>query len=145
MSDDDKQLVEALLVAVDGMSTVAAAERVRGVGPTDISRWRRGDWKRLSAKKRRALVAFLEGLRNGGEPILPEQQDLFALVGERLFTKEPLYQTLTSFGGPGEAKEKKLFLVQMLHEIADQLKRDGLMPPMGALADAYRDVLNDEI
>lgn len=55
----DRDLVDAFTKAVADLSQEEAAERAPGISHDDVSRWRRGDWKWVSARKRRALQAFL--------------------------------------------------------------------------------------
>lgn len=139
----DRELVDAFLEAIHGMSSYRIHGLIDGITQTDVSRWRRGEWKRLTGEKRRAIETYLDGA--GAAPPGRSQTDLFVAVGEHLFTREGLYQTLSTYGGPGEEREKKLYLVQALHAIADKLQKEGLMPPMNLFADAYRDVLGGEI
>lgn len=47
--------------AVSEYSQLEVEEYVDGVTHSDVSRWQRGAFKRLSASKRRALRRFLEG------------------------------------------------------------------------------------
>lgn len=42
-----------------------------------------------------------------------------------LTSQEALYQTLTTFGGPGEAVEDKLALLELLSKVAARLRREG--------------------
>ena len=57
----DRDVVEAFLAAVKNLSAREAAALLSGVSHDDVARWRRGEWKRLTAAKRRALLRFLEG------------------------------------------------------------------------------------
>ncbi len=61
----DKELVGRFLKLVAGFSGQEVRRMVPGVTDNDMSRWRRGDFARLSAAKRRTLVAYVEG-----EPLL---------------------------------------------------------------------------
>lgn len=56
----DKRLVELFLQETEEFSGPAIRDRVDGVTEYDVSRWRRGDFKRLTAEKRKSLVDFLE-------------------------------------------------------------------------------------
>lgn len=61
----DATLVRDFLEAVDGFSQEEVERRVGGVTQNDLSRWRRGEWKRITAAKRRALQDFLRAHRRG--------------------------------------------------------------------------------
>lgn len=56
----DKDLVDAFLGATDGLTQGEVEQAVDGVTQNDVSRWRRGEWKRLTGEKRRALSRFVE-------------------------------------------------------------------------------------
>lgn len=55
----DKELVGAFLRAIEGRYGSDVAAEVPGITADDISRWRRGAWKRLTEPKRRAIRAYL--------------------------------------------------------------------------------------
>lgn len=65
MRTSDEDIVSRFLEATAHLSQDEAARQADGVTQDDVSRWRRGAWKRLTAKKRRALERFLEARRNG--------------------------------------------------------------------------------
>lgn len=54
-ASSDQELVGRFLKATADLSTYEASEALSGVTQTDVSKWRRGDWKRLTAAKRRVL------------------------------------------------------------------------------------------
>ena len=56
----DVELVQEFLKTVAGLSTYEASDVAEGITQTDVSKWRRSDWKRLTAAKQRALRAFLD-------------------------------------------------------------------------------------
>lgn len=56
----DVDLVAAFLTAVKDYSGHEVARMVADVTADDMSRWRRGEWKRISSPKRRAITGFLE-------------------------------------------------------------------------------------
>lgn len=55
----DQQLVERFLSALSDVSSREAGRLVEGVTHDDVSRWRRGNWSRLTSKKRDALLNYL--------------------------------------------------------------------------------------
>lgn len=70
----DEEIVAHFLAAVADLSTHAAGAQISGVTQKDVSRWRRGEWERLSTRKRAALTAYLERIRNGrADEETPEQ------------------------------------------------------------------------
>lgn len=69
----NSELVTAFLEAIDGFGNREAGRFVEGVTHDDISRWRRGEWQRLSTRKREALVAYLRQRNGGAEEETPEQ------------------------------------------------------------------------
>ena len=56
----DPEIIKAFLKATEGLSGREVRELVAGVTEHDVSRWRRGQGKRLSGRKRRAILRFLE-------------------------------------------------------------------------------------
>lgn len=60
----DEELVAEFLDASSRLSGREAAERVPGVSQHDVSRWRRGEWTRLTSAKKRALAAWLRHYRS---------------------------------------------------------------------------------
>lgn len=71
----DQEIVSAFLGAVAGLSAREASAQAADVSHDDVARWRRGDWKRLTAAKRRALLRFLEE-RAEPEAVAPDYDDL---------------------------------------------------------------------
>lgn len=55
----DQEIVELFLARVRGLNQEEAAARVSEVKQHDMSRWRRGEFKRLSERKRQALLDYL--------------------------------------------------------------------------------------
>ncbi len=66
----DAEMVAAFLEAVEGYGVREVTRMVDGISHDDLSRWRRGAWKRLSAPKRRLLRQYLE---NGGRESATER------------------------------------------------------------------------
>lgn len=56
---------------------------VPGVTDNDVSRWRRGEWERLSGPKRRVVRAFVEQRRVAGPGFWPEPKGGRSQVAER--------------------------------------------------------------
>jgi hypothetical protein len=114
---DDKELIEEFLRLVKGLNQEDVARRVSEVKQHDVSRWRRGAFKRLSEKKRAAVLAYIEGHWNGGKEETPE--DAVAAVGGSDYDpgSDPDVQafgdlvnvarTLRSIGPPGIGEQDK--------------------------------------
>ncbi len=103
----DTELVAAFLARVEGLSTVKATHRAADIGHMDVSRWRRGEWKRLSGKKREALKSYLQSA-DGGVPV-DDQDD----EEEQGFAD--VLQVTRYLGGvapPGEEKNVKLDILE---------------------------------
>lgn len=59
----DAEIVQAFLAETAGLSQEEIEAIAEGITQTDVSRWRRDDWQRLTAAKRRAVLRFLEERR----------------------------------------------------------------------------------
>jgi hypothetical protein len=59
----DQQLVADYLRLVEGRSQTEAAAATPGVTRRDVWRWRRGDWKRLTDEKRKAIYRFVQSTK----------------------------------------------------------------------------------
>lgn len=57
---NDQELIDDFLARVAGRNQEDVARQVKGVTQDDVSRWRRGAWKRLTEKKRQALLDWME-------------------------------------------------------------------------------------
>ncbi len=68
---DDKDLVREFLEFVADYSGQEIREMVPGVTDNDVSRWRRGDWTRITKAKRRAIKSFVEMRRVAGVGFWP--------------------------------------------------------------------------
>lgn len=62
-SKEDEAIVAEFLRAVEPLSGREAADLVRGVSQHDVSRWRRDEWTRLTAAKKRTLTTWLRHYR----------------------------------------------------------------------------------
>ena len=105
----DTDLVGAFLAAVDGLSTTKAADRAPGVTQMDVSRWRRGDWKRLNKDKRQALLQYVNGDVTEGAGHSEQQAE----EAEQSFADA--LQVARYLGGvapPGEEKAVKLDILE---------------------------------
>lgn len=63
----EQVLVQGFLDATADLSQHEVEERVPGVTQSDVSRWKRGDWVRLTAAKKRAIKEFLDRGTAGGQ------------------------------------------------------------------------------
>lgn len=98
----DNEIIASFLASTEGLSQEEAGRRVPGVSQSDVSRWRRGEWKRLSDKKRHALTSYLQ---NGGGGDTDVAEEGFADV----------LQVTRYLGGvapPGQEKNIKLDILE---------------------------------
>lgn len=65
-SADDEKLVADYLEATDDLSQLEASGLAAGITQSDVSRWRRGEWEWLTAKKRRAIRQALKRIEEEG-------------------------------------------------------------------------------
>ena len=55
----DEALIEEFLKRIEDCSGLEIGRLIDGVTQNDVSRWRRGEWDYIQAKKRRAVKRFL--------------------------------------------------------------------------------------
>lgn len=106
----DSELIAAFLASAEGRSQQEAANLAPGVRQSDVSRWRRGEWKRLTDKKRHALTAYL---RNGSAEFYNHEAAL-----EWFRDLEQVTRNLEGTAPKGEAKQFKqdqLELIRVMH------------------------------
>lgn len=68
MNPADRDLISRFLDRVADLSQEEVEKSVPGITQSDMTRWRRDDWQRLTAKKRRAVERFLKQPKNGKSP-----------------------------------------------------------------------------
>lgn len=113
----DRELVSTFLEEVTGYSQDEAAAMVDGVTATDVWRWRNGEWKRLSAKKRRDLITFVERQRDGGAEERPEDVGRGSEEDELFEDFDRVVRYMKRMGPPGSEEKRKRAALQALHTL----------------------------
>lgn len=108
MSDQD--LVTAFLGDVDLLSGHEVEDYFEGVTQSDVSRWQRGDYKRLSKRKRRAIQEHVHN-RQELEGFLR-----YHLVADRLRAE--------GFSNPYDPRRRQE-IARRARELADEVEAEG--------------------
>lgn len=127
--------MQAFLDSTAELSQAEAAARAPGITQKDVSRWRRGDWNRLTAKKRRALLRAAELPVSRGEyhGIEPEALELF---------RDP-ETWLRYVGGVAPAGQQKALKRDILNGLRIVITATEPLPQWWK--DAWEMVENDEL
>lgn len=81
----DQELVAAFLDLVGNMPSRQIARTYEGITPDDLTRWRRGSWKRISGDKRDALIRILSDVASHSgqapyDPQLAEAEEWLSII-----------------------------------------------------------------
>jgi hypothetical protein len=147
VTHSDEAAVRRALDAVAHVKSNRQAARILGVSEPTLRRWRAGEIAvPLREPTRSALQRFF-ARRNEGGRSEPEQARAEDVEGfeSLLYSRSALYQTLSSFGGPGERTDDKLSLIDLLSKVAADLRREGRRLPVEILSEAHADILRGKI
>lgn len=125
----DQELVRRFLARWEGVSGPRIERSVPGVTQSDVSRWRTGKWKRLTAPKARALREalqapeeapddFVRGLRTALEQIEPGVEAIRGLLRSGEGPQKPL-ETQTPEEAHGRPPVPDLDLPRLCGELRD--------------------------
>lgn len=128
-TQSDNDLVDAFLGATEELSQTEAAKR-SGVSQNTVSSWRRGERRRLSAKTRRALLAYLQ---NGRAEADTGEEEAISPDYDSLGIELPGYERLHD----RPRREFDRFMVELIasglgREDLEELGR-GLLAPVAHL------------
>lgn len=121
----DRELVAAFLEVMDGYSGREISQMVPGITDNDVSRWRRGEWSRLTAAKRRAIRRYLDLQPLRVREVPPEyggQEELDLLGAD--------FDQIVRFlhGIPGTPEQAKLRKLDALEGLRRFLTARGPLP-----------------
>lgn len=105
---DDHELVAAFLNAVGKRTGRAVARDVSGITPDDLSRWRRGTWKRLTGDKRDSIIRFLSQ-----KAAREAEGDAVSAV---ILKRDDVVRMLGALAPEGEAQDLKADQLQLIRQ-----------------------------
>lgn len=131
----DREVAFALLQVLRDRSQEEVEELVEGVTQSDVSRWSRGVFQRMHARKRRAVLRFL------ADQGVPEGRVGEVAAGYRAVRAAAVREARAPYG-PDAGDSSTLRAEEMVRVLSHRAVR-GRLGGAGALAEVARDLSRD--